>query len=510
MQSYAVEMKGITKGFKGVIANNQVNFRLAKGSIHGLLGENGAGKTTLMNILFGLYQPEAGQIFINGTEVVINNPTQAMNLGIGMVHQHFMLVRPMTVVENIMLGLPAKRGIFLDKGAVEDSLKKLSEKYNLKVNPKAQIRQLSVGEQQRVEILSVLYRGADILILDEPTAVLTPQETAELFKILKLMRDDGKSIILITHKLEEILEIADEVTVLRDGCQVGGEKITNQTTKSDLTNMMVGREVLLSFDERPDCTGETRLVVDNVTLKNENKLLVLDCVNFNIRAGEILGLAGVDGNGQKELCEVLTGLRPLTSGKIQLDGQVLSGKNPSEYIKEGIAHIPEDRHKTGLAMGFDITNNLIIKEYQSPRFSTGGLLNFKAIAANAQQLLNEYRIKASGPEAKAKDLSGGNQQKIILAREISSSPRVIIANQPTRGLDIGASMYVREKLLEQREKGVSILLISADLEELLQISDRIAVIYEGRIKGILKNKNVSIEEIGMLMAGVESGEKTAC
>lgn len=510
MQAYAVEMKGISKRFKGLIANNRVDFRLAKGSIHGLLGENGAGKTTLMNILFGLYQPEEGQILINGAETVINNPTQAMNLGIGMVHQHFMLVRPMTVVENIMLGLPSKGGIFLDKGSVEASLIELSEKYNLKVNPKAQIRQLSVGEQQRVEILSVLYRGADILILDEPTAVLTPQETKELFKILKLMRDDGKSIILITHKLEEILEIADEVTVLRDGCQAGGEKITAATTKSDLTNMMVGREVSLNFAARPACTGETRLVVEKVTLKDAHKLPLLNGVDFTIRAGEILGLAGVDGNGQKELCEVLTGLRPLTSGKIQLDGQLLNGKKPSEYIKEGIAHIPEDRHKTGLAMGFDIITNLIIKEYNSSRFSSAGLLNFKAIRANAQRLLHEYRIKASGLAAKARELSGGNQQKIILAREISSSPRVIIANQPTRGLDIGASMYVREKLLEQREKGVSILLISADLEELLQISDRIAVIYEGQIKGILENKNVSIEKIGMLMAGVESGAKAVC
>ncbi|SHK68593.1 ABC transporter ATP-binding protein [Desulforamulus aeronauticus] len=510
MQSYAVEMQGITKRFKGNVANNQVDFRLIKGSIHGLLGENGAGKTTLMNILFGLYQPEEGQIKINGSAVVLNNPTQAMNLGIGMVHQHFMLVRPMTVVENMMLGLPSQRGPLLDKAKVEASLRELSGKYNLKVDPKAKIRQLSVGEQQRVEILSVLYRGAEILILDEPTAVLTPQESTELFKILKLMRDDGKSIILITHKLEEILEIADEVTVLRDGCRVGGEPITPATTKSDLTNLMVGREIVCNFAEKPPCTGKTRLVVDQLMLKDEHKLPVLNGINFSIREGEIVGLAGVDGNGQKELCEVLTGLKPSSSGKILLDGQELIGKKPSGFIKEGIAHIPEDRHKTGLAMGFDIATNLIIKEYHSPRFSFRGLLNFKAIQDNAKRLLEEYKIKASGQEAKAKDLSGGNQQKIILAREITSSPRVIIANQPTRGLDIGATMYVREKLMEQRAQGVSILLISADLEEILQISDRIAVIYEGQIKGIMDNKNVSIEEIGMMMAGVESGEKAAC
>lgn len=513
MQLFAMEMRGITKRFKGIIANDKVDFRLAKGSIHGLLGENGAGKTTLMNTLFGLYQPEEGQILINGTEVKIDNPSQAMSLGIGMVHQHFMLVKTMTVVENMMLGLASKRGPFLDTANVERSLVELAEKYNLKVNPKARIGELSVGEQQRVEILSVLYRGAEILILDEPTAVLTPQETIELFKILRLMRDDEKSVILISHKLEEIIDICDEVTVLRDGCRVGGEKITDKTTKGHLTKLMVGREVLFNFKDRKNISGKTRLVVDHVTLKNENKIDVLNGVSFSIREGEVLGLAGVDGNGQKELCEVLTGLTPATSGKIILDGSELVGQKPSDFIKEGIAHIPEDRHKTGLAMGFDITDNLIIKEYDSPRFSSGGIINFKTIRANAKKILDEYMIKASGLEAKAKDLSGGNQQKIVLAREIGSSPKVILANQPTRGLDIGATMYVRQKLLEQKEKGVSILLISADLEEILQVSDRIAVIYEGQIMGILDNKNVNIEEIGLMMAGVDSvnsGGKAAC
>ncbi len=502
MQELAVEMRNITKVFKGVVANDGVDFHLKKASINGLLGENGAGKTTLMNILFGLYQPESGAISVNGSHVVIDSPSKAMNLGVGMVHQHFMLVRPMTVTENIMLGLPSKRRPFLDTAKVEQELIELSQRYNLKVDPKARVWQLSVGEQQRVEILSTLYRGAKILILDEPTAVLTPQEANHLFEVLRIMRNDGKSIILISHKLEEVLAIANEVTVLRDGRLVGQAQVTSETTKRDLTNMMVGRDVLFKFDKQDSALGKIKLVAEGLSVKNDKGLMALKQINISLREGEVLGIAGVDGNGQKELCEVLTGLRPLLSGKVSLNGKDLTGSNPKTFIKTGIAHIPEDRHKTGLAMKFSLSKNFILKEFDSPRFSRRGFLNFKSIRENAERLIAEYRIKAKEHGIKAKDLSGGNQQKVILARELSSKPEVIIANQPTRGLDIGATEYVRQKLLEEKGKGVGVLLISADLEEIRQLSDRIAIIYEGRIMGIL-DKTASIEQIGLLMAGVE-------
>ena len=509
MQDFAVEMHKVTKVFTGVVANDCVDFQLKKASINGLLGENGAGKTTLMNILFGLYQPESGTISVNGSLVVLDSPSKAMSLGIGMVHQHFMLVRPMTVVENIMLGLPSKRRPFLDTAKVERELIELSQRYNLNVDTKARIWQLSVGEQQRVEILSTLYRGAEILILDEPTAVLTPQEANHLFEVLRIMRTDGKSIILISHKLEEVLAIADEVTVLRDGRLVGQALVTPETTKRDLTNMMVGRDVLFEFKNQELAPGKIKLVAEELSAKNDKGLMALNKISISLRAGEVLGIAGVDGNGQKELCEVLTGLRSLLSGKVSLNGKELTGQKPKEFIKTGIAHIPEDRHKTGLALNFSLSKNFIIKELDSPRFSRRGFLNFKAIRENAELRMAEYQIKAREHGVKAKDLSGGNQQKVILARELSSSPEVIIANQPTRGLDIGATEYVRQKLLEEKAKGVGVLLISADLEEIRQLSDRIAILYEGRIMGIL-DKSASTEQIGLLMAGVEAEGVEVC
>lgn len=502
MFELAIEMSNVTKVFKGVVANDGVDFRLKKASIHGLLGENGAGKTTLMNILYGLYQPESGRISVNGKQVVIDSPSKAMSLGIGMVHQHFMLVRPMTVTENIMLGLPSKRRPFLDTARVEGELVELSKRYNLKVDPKARVWQLSVGEQQRVEILSALYRGAEILILDEPTAVLTPQESNHLFEVLQIMRRDGKSIILISHKLEEVLAIANEVTVLRDSRLVGQAQVTPETTKQDLTNMMVGRDVLFKFDNQDSAPGKLKLIAEELYAKNDKGLMALNKVNISLHAGEVLGIAGVDGNGQKELCEVLTGLRPLQSGRVILNNRDLTGENPKEFIHTGIAHIPEDRHKTGLAMNFPLSKNFILKEFDGPRFSRLGFLRFKSIKSNAQLRISEYNIKAQEQGVKAKDLSGGNQQKVILARELSLSPEIIIANQPTRGLDIGATEYVRQKLLEEKSKGAGVLLISADLEEIRQLSDRIAIIYEGRIMGIL-DKTASIEQIGLLMAGVK-------
>lgn len=505
----AVEMKEITKVFNKAAANDKVNFQLKKGSIHGLLGENGAGKTTLMNCLYGLYQPESGNILIDGQNVKIDSPQKAMSLGIGMVHQHFMLVRPMTVAENVMLGLRSQRGPLLDSERIAQELLALSQKFNLNVNPKAKISQLSIGEQQRAEILSALYRGAEILILDEPTAVLTPKEAEELFEILRMMRDNGKSVILISHKLEEILALVDEVTVLRDGRSVSHTKVTPATTKRELTNMMVGRDVLFNFNYQQSQLGEIKLVIEHLEADNDKGLPALKNVSFSLKAGEVLGIAGVDGNGQRELCEVLTGLRASTSGEVLLKGQDLSQAPPKAFINAGIAHIPEDRHKTGLAMNMSISKNLIIKNFHQAHFASRGLLKFKAIREHAQRLMEEYDIKANSINTKVKELSGGNQQKVILARELSSKPEVIIANQPTRGLDIGATEYVRQKLLEETAKGAGLLLISADLEEILQLSDRIAVMYDGEIIGIL-GKNADVDEIGLLMAGVRREGGKAC
>lgn len=500
METLAVEMRGISKSFYGKFANEDVDFKLRKGSIHGLLGENGAGKTTLMNILYGLYQQEKGEIFINGTRENINTPTKAISLGIGMVHQHFMLARPLTVTENIMLGKKSSKGIFLDTKIVASKLAQLSEKYNLMVDPNAKIWQLSVGEQQRVEILTTIYQGAEILILDEPTAVLTPQESEVLFSILRGMRDDGKSIILITHKLEEIISVVDEVTVLRDGKLIGSTVVTPETTKEDLTRMMVGRDVLFDFKMDKSKIGDVCFEASDLCADNDKGLPALEGFSFSIRSGEILGLAGVDGNGQKELAEVLTGLRRLRKGTMKIFNEDITGKDPMFYIRKGIAHIPEDRHQTGLSMGFSIAKNLIIKRYNLPPFAKRGLLNYKAITENAEDIIEGYQIKANSEEDMVKDLSGGNQQKVILGRELSNNPRLLIAAHPTRGLDIGATEYVRERMAAVRNEGTGILLISADLEEILQLSDRIAVIYGGRLMGILE-RGASIEKIGLLMMG---------
>jgi len=504
---YAVEMIGITKAFKNVKANDNVTFRVKKGSIHSLLGENGAGKTTLMNILYGLYQPDEGEIFIHGEKKEIKNPNVAIECGIGMVHQHFMLVRPMTVVENIMLGLPPAKGIFLDQDTAVRKIRELSQKYNLQVDPTAKINQLSVGEQQRVEIMNAIFRGADILILDEPTAVLTPQESKELFNILAKMKEDGKSIILITHKLEEIISIADEVTVLRDGKFVGSCEVNESITKRDLTQMMVGRDVVFNFAQSDHKPGDVILKLNNVCCNNDKGLQALDNVNLEFRKGEIIGIAGVDGNGQKELCEAITGLRPLTSGKIIYKDRELNKLTPKEIISCGISYIPEDRQKTGLAMNFTLEQNFIIKHFATGKFRKRFLLDANSIRKNAEKLLEEYKVKANSIYDKAKDLSGGNQQKVILAREISCEPELIIASHPTRGLDIGATEYVREKLLEQKNKGAAVILVSADLEEIKQLSDKIVVMYRGRVMGVL-DRDADIEEIGLLMAGVnKEGER---
>lgn len=510
MEQFAVNMQNITKIFFGNKANDCVSFKLRKGSIHGLLGENGAGKTTLMNILYGLYQQDEGNVYINGKKQKIDSPTKALKLGIGMVHQHFMLVRPFSVAQNIMLGHKSSKGIFLDTKRVEKKLSELSDKYYLKVDPTAKIWQLSVGEQQRVEILSTIYQGAEILILDEPTAVLTPQESEALFDILRSMRDEGKSIILITHKLEEILSVADEVTVLRDGKLIGSKNVDQTTTKAELAKMMVGREVVFTYNDDDIHGKETALKLENLCAKNNKELPALNNFSLEIRKGEIVGLAGVDGNGQKELCEVITGLRKLESGNVVLNNESIKRMTPKQIIEKGIAHIPEDRHHVGLAMGFSIANNLIIKNYNKAPFSKNMILDRKAIDINAEKVIEDYQVKANSHEDIVKDLSGGNQQKIILGRELMSRPKVLIAAHPTRGLDIGATQYVREQIIDAKKAGTGVMLVSADLEEILQLSDKIAVIFNGELMGILP-KGSDIKKIGLLMMGqrleVEVDEK---
>ncbi len=500
MDNLVVEMKGITKVFGGVAANDRVDFALRERSIHGLLGENGAGKTTLMNVLYGLYRPEEGEIFINGRKAHINSPLEAIGLGIGMVHQHFMLCRPLTVVENVMLGKRSRRGILLDTKETASELSALSEKYHMGVDPYSRVWQLSIGEQQRVEILTQLYMGCDILILDEPTAVLTPQETEEFFRTLRRMRDDGKSIILITHKLEEIISIVDEVTVLRDGKMIGHRVVGGDVSTSDLSRMMVGRDVLFDFPEPDTQPGEVKLSLKGIFAKNDKGVDALSDFSLDIRRGEVVGLAGVDGNGQKELCEVLTGMRRVTSGSIQLDGKDITNREPAFYIGQKISHIPEDRHSTGLAINWSLEKNLIVKRLEDRSLKRGPIISTRKIRENWERARSSYQIKANGGSDRARALSGGNQQKVILARELESEPEVLIANQPTRGLDVGASEYVRSKILQARKKGTAVLVVSADLEEILQVSDRIAVIYDGRLMGILP-RGASTMDIGTLMMG---------
>ncbi len=495
---YAVEMYKIVKEFNDVKAIDNVDFLVKNGSIHGLLGENGAGKTTLMNVLYGLYHPEQGEVIIKGIKSDINSPTKAISLGIGMIHQHFMLARPFSVVENVMLGRKSRKGILLDTKETAEDLVALAEKYKMKIDPYAKIWQLSVGEQQRVEILTALYQGAEILILDEPTAVLTPQEVDGLFDTLREMKNDGKAIILITHKLEEIVCIVDEVTVLRDGVMIGNVEVDCNTTKSELTKMMVGRDVLFNFEKSLNKTGEKKLEIKNIKVLNDKNFLALDGFSLDIYAGEIIGLAGVDGNGQKELCEALTGIRKVESGEVKLDTINIENKPPLFSIQKGIAHIPEDRHITGLALDWSLKKNLILKTFKDN--SKFGLIDEKKIQERWENARIAYDIKANSGDDSARDLSGGNQQKVILARELENKPAIVIANQPTRGLDIGATEYVRQKILDAKGDGAGVLLVSADLEEILQLSDRIAVIYGGELMGILPSGS-DVKKIGELMMG---------
>lgn len=495
-----LSMRNITKRFPGVVANDQINLEVNAGEVLALLGENGAGKSTLMKILYGLYRPDQGEILINGKPVKIQSPRDAMQLGIGMVHQHFMLVPTLTVAENIVLGMPSSRGPLLDLDKASKHILELSQKYGLRVDPSAYIWQLSVGEQQRVEILKVLYRGAELLILDEPTAVLTPQEVDELFIVLREMVRLGHSIIFISHKLKEVMNISDRVTVLRAG-RVVRTLPTSETNEHELAMLMVGREIKETSpgDQTP---GEVVLDIGDLVVLNDKGLPALRGLSLKVHAGEILGLAGVSGNGQKELAEAIACLRPIESGYIRLCGQEITNKSPAEAIWAGLGYIPEDRLHVGTIPIFSVAENLILKDHPRPPLSRRGFLDMHTITRFASQMVQEYDIKTPMIETTVRSLSGGNIQKLVLAREIQRKPALLLAVQPTRGLDVGATEYIHHRLIEQRQQGRAILLISEDLDEILALSDRIAVIYEGQIMGILPSREAHRQRVGLLMAGM--------
>jgi len=496
---FAIRMEGITKRFPGVVANREIDFAVRKGEIHALLGENGAGKTTLMKVLAGLYQPDEGRIWIDGRAVAVRSPRDAIDLGIGMIHQHFMLVESHSVAENIILGLDAPRFV-LNLRQVEDQIAALADQYHLQVDPRARIWQLSVGEQQRVEILKALYRGARILVMDEPTAVLTPQETEELFKTLRSMVSEGHTIVFISHKLGEVTAVADRITVLRRG-EVVDSVPASEIGREDLARMMVGRDVLFRLGKRESSPGDVVLEIEGLTALNDKGLEALRGVSLAVRRGEILGVAGVAGNGQRELAETIVGLRPVTGGQIRLAGQDVTNRSPREMLDRGVGYIPADRMGAGLVVNLSVAENLILKCYREPPVCRGFFLDGDAISAHAEELVHGYDVKTPGIRTRTRLLSGGNLQKLILAREISSRPALMVAVHPTRGLDIGATEDVRRLLLEQREAGGGIVLISEDLDELLSMSDRIAVLYEGRLMGVVESEEARVEDLGLMMAG---------
>ncbi|PLS87202.1 MAG: heme ABC transporter ATP-binding protein [Actinobacteria bacterium] len=499
-----LEMKGVTKTFGSVTANDDVSLVLHRGEILGLLGENGAGKSTLMKILYGLYKPDSGTIFVDGEEVQIRDPKDAVRRGIGMVHQHFTLIPPLTVAENIVLGAEPRKGGALDLNRAIKETEELSERYGLKVDPRARVADLSVGVQQRVEILKALYRDARILILDEPTAVLTPQETEDLYGTLEELVADGLSIILITHKLGELLGVSDNITIIRDGRVVDTVK-TSETNEGALARLMVGREVLLRVEKGASEVGAPRLAAEGIVVLSSTGATAVHGVDVEVRAGEILGVAGVDGNGQVELAEALAGTRRVEEGRVYLDGEEVTGLGADERQEQGLAYVPEDRSHKGLVQDFSLWENNALKTYDEPPFSGRfGRIFPKIMRRRAAENLKAYDVRPSDPDARAGSLSGGNQQKAILARELSGDPKAIIAAQPTRGVDVGAIEFIHRQLLEQREEGKAILLISLELEEVRSLSDRIVVMYDGRIVGEV-GPNATDEELGLLMAGRGSG-----
>jgi simple sugar transport system ATP-binding protein len=494
------EMRGITKRFPGVLANSNVSFDVRAGEIHALLGENGAGKSTLMKQLYGLYRPDEGEIWLNGEHVILHSPADALTQGIGMIHQHFMLVPTLTVTENVALGI--KRGPLLDLKRVRKRLLELSETYGLLVDPDAYVWQLSVGEQQRVEIVKALYQGGALIILDEPTAVLTPQEVQELFVTLKQMRDQGHALIFISHKLYEVQELCDRITVMRDG-HVVDTIPNNGVEQRTLARMMVGRDVQFQPDRADVETGAVRLAVRNLKVQNDRNLPALRDVTLEVQAGEILGIAGVSGNGQRELAECIAGLRSVESGEVLLADKAIQNASVQERLNAGLSFIPEERNRHGTIGSFSVAENAILQTNSAAHFRNGPFFDFEAISRHTAELIERFNIKTPRQDTPIKNLSGGNVQKLILARELSRQPVVLVAAQPTRGVDIGASEYIRNVLMQQRSHGVAILLISEDLDEIMALSDRIAVLYEGQIIGIVNRDEADVESLGMMMAGAQ-------
>ena len=505
METPIIEMKGIRKEFPGIVANDDITITLAKGEVLALLGENGAGKSTLMSILFGLYTPDRGSIAVKGKEVKIENPTHANRLGIGMVHQHFKLVHNFTITENIVLGMEPKKGLGMDLASASKRIKELSEHYGLNVDPDAKIEDVSVGMQQRVEILKMLYRDAEVLIFDEPTAVLTPQEITDLMGIMRNLIAEGKSIILITHKLKEIKAIADRCTVIRRGRFIGTVDVSETSTEK-MAEMMVGREVSFSVEKGDIQQGSKVLEINNLSVMNKRGVLGVKDFSLDVHGGEILGLAGVDGNGQTELVEALTGLTKVEEGTIFLNGQDITSSSIRARIQQGMAHIPEDRQKRGLVLDYSVEDNLILENYADPRFNTYGFLRRDAIRENSEAIIENFDVRAGqGGATPARSLSGGNQQKAIVGREISHDPELLIAVQPTRGLDVGSIEYIHKRLVEQRDSGKAVLLVSLELDEIMDLSDRIAVISHGELVGLVNADEIDENEAGLMMAGVAKG-----
>ncbi len=500
-KSPVLEAKGITKRFPGVLANDHIDLTLYEGEILALLGENGAGKSTLMNILYGLYHPDEGEIWIKGENIQLQSPRDAIDRGVGMVHQHFQLVPVMSVAENVVLGSEIVRpGDRLDIREAQKQVRALSEQYGLMVDPQAVIEDLPVGTQQRVEIIKALYRHADILILDEPTAVLTPQEANELFRVMRGLTERGVSIIFITHKLKEVLAVADRIGVLRRGRIVGTADPTEADEES-LAALMVGREVILQVEKSEAHPGEPTLRVENLVVYDDRRQVAVEGVSFEVRAGEILGIAGVQGNGQRELVEALTGLRPTEGGLIQLDGQEITSASPRQITELKVAHIPEDREKHGLVMPYSIADNMVLNRYYESPFSRNGVLNHEAIRENGEELVGKFDVRTPSVLTSAGSLSGGNKQKVIVAREFSRPVQLLIANQPTRGLDVGSIEFIHNQIVKQRDNGVAVLLVSAELDEILGLADRVAVMFDGRIIKTLPIAEASRERVGLLMAG---------
>ncbi|MEG1365870.1 MAG: ABC transporter ATP-binding protein [Oscillospiraceae bacterium] len=504
--SYIIEMVGITKEFPGIIANDNVTLQLKKGEIHALLGENGAGKSTLMSVLFGMYQPEKGKILKNGKEVKLHSPKDANHLGIGMVHQHFKLVHNFTVLQNIILGVETTKNGFLKMDKARERVMELSDRYGLMIDPDALIMNITVGMQQRVEILKMLYRENEILIFDEPTAVLTPQEIEELMKIMKELTSEGKSILFITHKLNEIKAVADRCTVLRKGKYIGTVDVA-ETSKEEMSEMMVGRKVNLQVEKADRAPGDIIFKTKNLCVKNKaTGKFVVNNVSLDVRAGEIVCVAGIDGNGQSELVYALTGIVPPDSGTVELKGKDITHESIRNRNTGGIGHIPEDRHKHGLVLDYNLGYNLVLQSYFTPRFCKNGFLKYDAIYEYAEGLIEKFDIRSGqGVKTITRSMSGGNQQKAIVAREIDRNPELLIAVQPTRGLDVGAIEYIHKKLVQERDEGKGILLVSLELDEVMNVSDRILVIYEGEIVANLNPKTVTIQDLGLYMAGSKRG-----